>query len=105
MKKLIAAFVFIVAFSLNANAQANASELAKNDVVALSGVVQLSEQNKASFLDIFKQKHEAFAKETSENKKKIIAKSVDAKLRGILSAEQMAKLDKNPELLKKLTQN
>jgi len=105
MKKLIAAFVFIFAFTLNANAQATASELAKNDVAALSGAVQLSEQNKASFLDIFKQKHEAFAKETSEMKKKIIAKSVDAKLRGILSADQMAKLDKNPELLKKLTQN
>lgn len=105
MKKLIAAFVFIFAFTLNANAQTTASDLAKSDVAALSGAVQLSEQNKASFLDIFKQKHEAFAKETSEMKKKIIAKSVDAKLRGMLSADQMAKLDKNPELLKKLTQN
>lgn len=105
MKKLIAIFVFIFSFSLSANAQSSAGELAKKDVTALSQAVSLTEQNRASFLDVFQKKHEALAKESSDTKKKIIAKSVDAKLRGILSADEMAKLDKNPALLKQLTQN
>lgn len=106
MKKFIAIVSLFFAFTIASFAQTSATDLAKKDVASLSSVVTLTEQNKASFLDLFKKKHEALSKPgLADDKKKVIYKSVDAKLRGTLNAEQMAKVDSNPELLKQLTQN
>ncbi|NBL64394.1 hypothetical protein GV828_04155 [Flavobacterium sp. NST-5] len=103
MKKLMTVLFFLV-FNMMAFAQ-NANDLAKSDVEALKQEITITKQAEETFLELFKSKHEALSKSgTSEAKKKIIHKSVDAKLRGTLSADQMAKLDAKPELLKKLTQ-
>lgn len=105
MKKFIAILSLFFAFTIASFAQANPADLAKKDVASLSEAVTLSEQNKATFLELFKKKHEALSKPgLPDDKKKVIYKSIDAKLRGTLSAEQMAKIDSNPALLKQLTQ-
>lgn len=108
MKKIFALLTLFFAFSMNVAAQdkGNANELAKKDVQALSSVVKLSAQNEATFTTLFKNKHEAYATPNlSEDRKKILAKSIDAKLRATLDANQMAKLESNKDLLKQLTQN
>jgi len=105
MKKFIAILSVFFAFTIASFAQANPAEQAKKDVASLSEAVTLSEQNKATFLELFKKKHEALSKQgLSDDKKKVIYKSIDAKLRGTLNADQMAKIDSNPALLKQLTQ-
>ncbi|THD30611.1 hypothetical protein [uncultured Flavobacterium sp.] len=106
MKKFIAILSVFFAFTIASFAQTSPADLAKKDIASLSEAVTLSEQNKATFLELFKKKHEALSKPgLTDDKKKVIYKSIDAKLRGTLSAEQMAKIDSNPELLKQLTQN
>lgn len=104
MKKLMTVLFFFV-FNLVAFAQ-TANDQAKSDLEALKQEVTITKQNESTFLDLFKSKHEALSKSgLTDAKKKIIYKSVDAKLRGILPADQMAKIDAKPELLKQLTQN
>lgn len=108
MKKIFALLTLFFAFTMNVAAQdkANTNELAKKDIEALSSVVKLSAQNEATLISLFAKKHEAYAQSNlSEDRKKILAKSIDAKLRATLDANQMAKLESNKDLLKQLTQN
>jgi hypothetical protein len=108
MKKIIALLTLFFAFTFNVSAQekANVTELAKNDVVALAKVVKLTQQDETNFMGLFKKKHEVLSQANlSEDRRKIVVKSIDAKLRATLTADQMAKVDANPELLKQLTQN
>ena len=107
MKKIIALLTLFFAFTMNVAAQDNAkvAELAKKDVEALKTLTRITPQNEATFIALFSRKHEAYSQANlSDERKKIVAKSVDAKLRATLDADQMTKLEANPEVLKKLTQ-
>lgn len=107
MKKIIALLTLFFAFTMNVSAQekANFDQLAKSDVALLAKTVKLTAQDEVSFTGLFKKKHEVLSTPNlSEERRKIIVKSIDAKLRATLSADNMAKVDANPELLKKLTQ-
>ena len=106
MKKIIALLTLFFAFTVNVAAQdANANQLAKADVALLGKTVKLTAQDETNFTALFAKKHEVLATPNlSEERRKIVVKSIDAKLRATLSADNMAKIDANPELLKKLTQ-
>jgi len=107
MKKIIALLTLFLAFTVSVSAQdkGNVSELAKSDVALLGKTVKLTAQDEANFVGLFTKKHEILATPNlSEERRRIIVKSIDAKLRATLSADNMAKVDANPELLKKLTE-
>ena len=107
MKKIIALLTLFFTFSMNVAAQekVNLDQLAKNDVTLLGKTVRLTAQDEVTFNGLFKKKYEVLSTPNlSEERKKIVTKSIDAKLRATLSADNMAKVDANPELLKKLTQ-
>lgn len=107
MKKIIALLTLFFAFTVNVAAQdkGNANELAKADVALLGKTVKLTAQDEANFVGLFAKKHEVLSTPNlSEERRKVVVKSIDAKLRATLSADNMAKVDANPELLKKLTQ-
>lgn len=119
MKKIIALFVIMLGFSFTASAQqkapkkaatatapaqASVAELAKKDVAALDGVVKLSAQEKQTFQGLFEYKHNQFAQvQGSADRKAVISETIDAKVRATLSADQMAKLEAKPEVLKAIT--
>lgn len=121
MKKIIALFVITLGLSFTASAQqkkaavkpaaqatATATDFkaaAGKDVAALNKVVTLSDTDKQNFQGLFEYKHHELNQPValSEERKSILSQSIEAKLRATLSADQMAKLDNNPELLKTLT--
>lgn len=108
MKKLIAVLTLFLAFAFSANAQEgrkiSAEEAAKIDAVQLSEAVGLQGTQQEDFIRLFVMKHNIMSNpETPEAKKKEMARSVDGKIRATLNAEQMKKLDANPELMAKLT--
>ena len=108
MKKIIALLILFFAFTFNVSAQdaSKANELAKKDVALLSTIVKVSPQAQAKLSEAFLRKHEAYTQgNLSEERKKIVAKSIDAKLRATLSADEMTKLQANAEVYKQLTQN
>lgn len=122
MKKIIAVLTLCLAFTLGANAQdkkgLSKEEIAKNetlrkelppevaaknDAVELSKFLGLDESNLETYTRLFAKKHKILATEglTAERKSEL-TRTIEAKLRAGLTAEQMEKLDRNPELLKKL---
>lgn len=118
MKKIIAILTLTLAFSLNANAQdkkvVSKEEIAKkeltpeakakNDAYELIRFLGLEENKLGMFTSLFTKKHAVLAEEglTSERKNEL-TRIIDAKLRASLTNEQMEKLDKNSELLTRLT--
>lgn len=120
MKKIIALFVFMLAFGLTANAQkkqaaqaapatetANAAELAikqasSKDLALLMEVVELDTTNKQNLLGLFEWKHRYLAQNLSNERKAIIADTVEAKMKATLTPDQNAKLATSPALLEKL---
>lgn len=117
MKKIVALFVFMLGFGFTATAQQTAAKPAKTvtaqssfasdakkDVAALDKVVALSAQQKQSFQGLFEYKHRELAQVAgSEERKAIVAQTIEAKVRATLTQDQMAKLDAQPEVLKKVT--
>lgn len=121
MKKIIAILVVMLAFGLNANAQqktaaaskqqekasieAEVKSAALKDVEMMSKAITLSEQKRSDFTGLFETKHR-YLKENpnfSQERKDALAKSIDAKIRASLDPDQVAKLEKQPGLMKKLT--
>lgn len=122
MKKIIAVLTLFLAFTIGANAQdkkgLSKEEIAKNetlrkelppevagknDAVELVKFVGLDESNVEIYTRLFAKKHKVLAYEgLTAEKKAELTRSIEAKLRAGLTAEQMEKLDRNPELLKKL---
>lgn len=108
MKKIFALLTLFFAFTMNVSAQdkGNVNELAKADIALLGKTVKLTAQDQTNLTALFAKKHEVLSTPNlSEERKKVVIKSIDAKLRATLSAENMAKVDANPELLKQLTQH
>ena len=122
MKKIIAVLTLVLAFSFGANAQdktvLSKEEIAKNeklkkelppevagknDAIELVKYVGLDESKAEVYGRLFAKKHKVLATEgLTAEKKAELTRSIEAKLRAGLTAEQMEKLDRNPELLKKL---
>lgn len=121
MKKIIALFVLMLAFGLNANAQqkkapqAAATTTAQNpaeqtikqaavkDLTAMMQVVELEATKQQDFLGLFEYKHRLLQEDLSAERKAILAETIEAKMRAGLNSDQMAKLSQSPALLKKLT--
>lgn len=118
MKKIITILTLTLAFSLNANAQdkkvvskeeVTKKELspevaAKNDAYELIRFLGLEENKLGIYTNLFTKKYKVLAEEgLTPERKEELTRVIDAKLRASLTPEQMEKLDKNSELLAKLT--
>jgi hypothetical protein len=108
MKKLIAALTLLLAFSINANAQdkksVTSSEKGKKEAAELTEYLGLDQTMSENFFRLFEQKNSILEdKSISQERKTELARVIEAKIRATLDAKQMDKLDKNPALLKKLT--
>lgn len=106
MKKYIAAFAFFLTATISMNAQnqeATYQTLAKKDMAELSQIVNLQESQKEDFFRLFEMKHEVTSnKNMSQERKTVMIQVIEAKIRGTLSAEQMAILESKPEVLNRL---
>ncbi|KGO79238.1 hypothetical protein [Flavobacterium beibuense] len=117
MKKIIALFVVMLAFGLNANAQKKAPSnqvvatqsqetfkaSAEKDLKALKEVVALEGNQEDAFIKLFTYKHEVLSHDLSQERKDILAESVESKITSTLTPEQNKKLAAAPGLLKVLS--
>lgn len=109
MKKLIAVLTLFLAFTISANAQdKNASptslEKARKEAAELTDYLGLDKTMNENFTMLFEQKHTIIDdKNVSQERKTELSRVIEAKIRGTLDAKQMEKLEKNPDLFKKLT--
>lgn len=124
MKKIIALFVFMLAFGLTANAQqkkaatasaaattvvkADAEAIKKaavKDVAAMKEVIELNAQDQQSMLGLMEYKHRNLQENPgfSAERKAALSQTIEAKLRATLNTDQMEKLSKMPDLMKRLT--
>jgi hypothetical protein len=118
MKKLIAALTLMFVFSINANAQDKKSttalnvlekkeitsvEKSKKDAEELTAYLGLNEAQNKDFYRLFEQKHRTLEdKNLSVERRKEVSRIIEAKIRASLDGNQIEKLEKNPELFKKL---
>lgn len=118
MKKLFAAVTLMLVFSLTVNAQAkqavtkNVKETtqtftpevaAKKNADELSQFLSLKENETDNFERLFKMKQDILQDSNmSEERKTEMRRVVESKIRATLDGEQMEKLEKNPELFKRL---
>jgi hypothetical protein len=108
MKKLIAALTLMLAFSINANAQdsklSSSKELGQRDANDLTKLVGLNDTQSADYARLFEHKYRTLEdKNLTQERKDILAKVVEDKMRAGLNPEQTAKLEKNQELFTRLT--
>lgn len=132
MKKIIALFVIMLAFGVNANAQQKKAKAAptqatsakaataqpkqqsydveavrkaaSRDLELMSSSLALTEEQKGIYKQLFETKHRQLTdKNLSAERKAVIAQNIETKIKSMLDADQIAKLDSNPELLKALT--
>lgn len=124
MKKIIALFVIMLAFSLNANAQQKKTttapaaaktqaapnedaiqKAAMRDFELMSSTIAMTEEQKQIYKGLFTSKHRTLISnpELSQERKDVLARNYEAKIKSALNPDQIAKLDSNPELLKTLT--
>ncbi len=119
MKKIIAVLTLLFAFSVSANAQDKKAVskteitkteltpdvLAKKEAEELAKFVGLKSEVIDDYTRLFERKYKLLSHPgLTEEGKSEIKSTIDAKLRASLTPEQMEKLDKNPALLKKLTE-
>jgi uncharacterized protein (UPF0264 family) len=123
MKKIIALFVLMVGFSFTASAQKKTSvakpskvatttaanttdaaiqEAAIKDTKALNDYIKLTNEEMQSFKGLFEYKHQSFASGLTDERKKIISDTVEAKINATLTPEQVTKLSSNKALLTQL---
>lgn len=107
MKKLIAALTLMLAFSINANAQdkkeLTATEKGKKEAAELTQFLGLTPTQNDDFYRLFEQKHRILEDATLSAERRVeVNKVIEAKIRATLDGVQMEKLEKNPDLLKKL---
>ena len=119
MKKLIALLTLLLAFTINANAQqkasalsaapttspseANAHDKGKKEATELTQYLGLDNSMSEAFTGLFEQKNTVLEdKSISQERKTELSRVIEAKIRATLDAKQMEKLEKNPDLFKKL---
>jgi hypothetical protein len=85
------------------NPEAKIQQAAIEDVKALNEAVKLDNTQMQDLKGLFENKHRNLAANLSDERKKLLAQTIEAKLNATLTAEQTAKLNAKPELLKRLT--
>lgn len=108
MKKIIALFVLMFAFTFNANAQDKnkATELAKQDTQELAQYLGIQGEVLTDLQTVFKEKHDVLLIEgISEDRKVILSNYVETKLSSLLSQGDLDKLKADKALYKRLTRN
>ena len=121
MKKIIALFVIMLAFGVTANAQQKKTtaapakaqqtstdeavkKAAARDLELMSTSLALTEEQKTVYKGLFETKQRTLATPNlSDERKSVLAENIERKVRSMLTTDQLAKLDSNPELLNKLT--
>ena len=121
MKKIIAILVVMLAFGLNANAQQksvkaaqtampdaqkqeNAKQAALKDIASLEQVITFTGTRKEEFTKLFEHKHRMYMQDLSAERKAVVARSIEQKIKASLSPEDIQKIEAEPGLMKKLTQ-
>jgi ATP phosphoribosyltransferase regulatory subunit HisZ len=106
MKKIIAAFTMMLAFSISINAQDNKitpEMAAKKDAAELTEYLGLNETQNADFFRLFEMKHTVtLDPQMSDERKKEMRRVVEAKMMASLTADEIEKLNQNQDLKKKL---
>lgn len=107
MKKIIGAIVLLLAFSINANAQAKksetAAERARQETTELTKYLSLDQTTSDNFYRLFEQKENVLeTKDLSAERKAELSRVIEAKIRATLDAKQTDRLEKNPALFQKL---
>ena len=105
MKKVLSVIAFMFVVSLSANAQTqNPKEAGKADAKALSEYVVINQKQQEELAMYFATRHDAYqVKGLSDARKAALGDYVMTNLQAILTKEQMAKLEANPQLLQSLT--
>lgn len=107
MKKILAIFTFVLAFTVSAQAQdkkVSPESKGRQDAVELVDYLKLNSTDLENFSRLFQMKHEMLAKPgLTEQKKNEVYTIMERKIEGTLEGAQMEKLRANPELFKKLT--
>lgn len=108
MKNLLGALILFLAFSVNASAQETFKKVdekveAKNNLVALSEVVQLDAKLSQDLFGLFEYKFRNLNENLSNERKVELAKIIELKLRATLNEKQMLIIEQKEGLLKKLT--
>jgi hypothetical protein len=75
---------------------------AKKNTILLGQTVTLTPQDEENFQRLFEYKYRLLNEKLTEERKAELANIIEMKIRASLSADQMAKLDAKPEVLKKL---
>lgn len=107
MKKLVAILTLMLAFSINANAQdkyePTSKEKGTKEAAMLTELLGLSDTQNADFARLFIQKHTILQdKSITAERKQELSRVIEAKIKATLDGNQIEKLEKNPDLLKKL---
>lgn len=107
MKKIIAAFTLMLAFSINANAQdkntPSAYDLGKKQAAELTEYLGLDKIQNENFARLFEQKISVLEnKDLTKERKDEFSRVIEAKIRASLDPNLMDKLEKNRELFEKL---
>ncbi|RZJ75409.1 MAG: arginine--tRNA ligase [Flavobacterium sp.] len=78
-------------------------EAIEKDVQLLSSVVKLDDQGQRTFSGLFRNKHKVLSqKDLSDERKAVLAESIDAKIKATLTPAQNELLAKRPEVVKQL---
>ena len=107
MKKLIAVITFMLAFTINANAQdkkvSPSYDKAKKQATELTEYLGLDQTQNENFTRLFEQKIIVLDdKNLTQERKTELSRVIEAKIRATLDQNQMEKLEKNTVLFKKL---
>lgn len=107
MKKLIAVLTLFLAFTINANAQdknsQTSAEKGKKEAAELSEYLGLNETQTQDFARLFIQKNTILeTQDITEERKAELSRVIEAKIRASLDANQTEKLEKKPDLFKRL---
>jgi hypothetical protein len=110
MKKIFAVLTLLLAFSISASAQdkngyegLDSAGKGKKQAAELSEYLTLDQTMNENFARLFEQKFVILDdKNATPERKAELSRIIEAKIRGSLDGNQMERLEKNPELLKKL---
>ena len=95
--------MFVVSITANAQTQ-DPKQAGKTDAKNLSEYVVITQQQQDELAMYFATKHDAYKVEgLSDARKSALGDYIMASLKNVLKADQMAKLQANPQLLQSLT--
>ncbi len=107
MKKIIAVLTLLFAFTVSANAQdrkMNAEEAAKYEAHLMGEYLGLKGTQQDDFVRLFEMKHQTLNDASlSPERKAEMSRIVEMKIRASLTADQISKLESNPEMMARMT--